>query len=173
MLQLNISDSLHSDAQYIDVSLAALGLWTQCLCYSVSAGCPEYVDRDIADAFTGKSDFFESNSLAEELVSAGLWRILPSGNFEFVQNSHYRIIDNSVRDEWNTLRSSLAPRIYARDGYKCVYCGYFADLTIDHIVPVSRGGTNSVSNLATACRSCNSSKNDKTPEEWKGAYHVD
>jgi 5-methylcytosine-specific restriction endonuclease McrA len=52
-------------------------------------------------------------------------------------------------------------RIFARDSYTCQQCGAAggkAELTIDHITPVSRGGTNAETNLQTLCRSCNSRK---------------
>lgn len=48
-----------------------------------------------------------------------------------------------------------------RHGSKCVYCGRGdLKLTRDHIVPLSRGGTNDISNIVPACRSCNSRKHD-------------
>ena len=59
--------------------------------------------------------------------------------------------------------------LFARDGYLCLYCGQgngASALTRDHIVPVSRGGKNRWTNVATACRSCNQRKNNRTPEEW-------
>jgi hypothetical protein len=60
--------------------------------------------------------------------------------------------------------------ILARDNFRCVYCGETeADLHIDHIVPISRGGTNDESNLATACATCNSSKRDKMLSEWRAS----
>lgn len=46
-------------------------------------------------------------------------------------------------------------RIYARDGRACVHCGSTEDLTLDHIRPVSRGGSHRPTNLVTACRVCN------------------
>ena len=48
--------------------------------------------------------------------------------------------------------------IFKRDNYECVQCGSTLDLTVDHIHPVSMGGTNDPSNLQTMCRSCNCSK---------------
>ena len=48
--------------------------------------------------------------------------------------------------------------IFRRDGYRCTACGSHQDLTIDHVWPVSRGGSNDASNLQTLCRSCNSRK---------------
>jgi 5-methylcytosine-specific restriction endonuclease McrA len=52
----------------------------------------------------------------------------------------------------------------------CIYCLLpivFGKDTLEHKHPLSRGGTNEYSNLAIACRSCNSSKRDKTIEEFK------
>lgn len=48
----------------------------------------------------------------------------------------------------------------------CLYCGMHAADTVDHIVPLARGGSNFSSNLAPACRSCNSSKGTKLLAEW-------
>lgn len=50
----------------------------------------------------------------------------------------------------------------------CAYCGTDEDLTTDHVVPRSRGGGNETANKVWACRSCNSAKGDRTPEEWLG-----
>lgn len=52
-------------------------------------------------------------------------------------------------------------------GDLCVYCGDPAD-TLDHVVPLTRGGEHSISNLVPACRPCNSSKHDKLLSEWSG-----
>ncbi len=56
--------------------------------------------------------------------------------------------------------------ILRRDGYRCQYCGTTAgNLTVDHIVPKSRGGNDSWENLVTACVSCNNKKGNRTPDE--------
>ncbi|MGV3538926.1 MAG: HNH endonuclease [Rufibacter sp.] len=55
--------------------------------------------------------------------------------------------------------------IMRRDGYRCQYCGTSRNLTLDHLVPRSRGGESSWYNLTTACSRCNSKKGDRTPEE--------
>lgn len=49
---------------------------------------------------------------------------------------------------------------------RCTYCGGPGG-TVDHLVPLSRGGQHSEGNLAPACRSCNSSKGDKLLIEWR------
>jgi 5-methylcytosine-specific restriction endonuclease McrA len=56
----------------------------------------------------------------------------------------------------------------AEYNYCCAYCYQqfpVEDLTIDHMIPLSRGGTNTIDNLVPACKSCNSRKKDKTPLE--------
>ena len=56
--------------------------------------------------------------------------------------------------------------VFERDNHTCQYCGATERLSLDHIVPWSRGGKDSADNLVTACRSCNSKKNARTPDEW-------
>lgn len=55
--------------------------------------------------------------------------------------------------------------VYKRDGYQCVYCSRRESLTLDHVLPRSRGGKDSWHNLVTACQRCNTEKGDRTPEE--------
>ena len=56
--------------------------------------------------------------------------------------------------------------ILRRDGYRCQYCGrQTSQLTIDHIVPRSRGGPHSWENLVTACPQCNRRKGGRTLAE--------
>ena len=58
--------------------------------------------------------------------------------------------------------------LYMRDSYRCQYCGdkfQGDELTLDHIIPKSRGGKNSYENLVSCCVSCNRKKDDRTPEE--------
>jgi 5-methylcytosine-specific restriction endonuclease McrA len=56
-------------------------------------------------------------------------------------------------------------RLYRRDGHECTYCGSKKNLTIDHIIPKSKGGQNTWMNLITCCSPCNRLKNDRTPEQ--------
>ncbi len=58
--------------------------------------------------------------------------------------------------------------IYARDAYTCQYCAKSqstSELTFDHVVPVSHGGTKDWENIVTCCVSCNRRKGGRTPEE--------
>ena len=49
----------------------------------------------------------------------------------------------------------------------CSYCGAVGEMTLDHVVPISRGGVHGVSNLVPACGPCNFSKGQKLLIEWK------
>jgi DnaD/phage-associated family protein len=55
--------------------------------------------------------------------------------------------------------------ILARDNHTCVYCGATSNLCVDHIYPITLGGTDDELNLATACKQCNSGKAGRTPEQ--------
>lgn len=65
------------------------------------------------------------------------------------------------RNRWQDIRLA----VFRRDGYTCRYCSWHADseiekqsLTVDHIIPVSKGGRSNMRNLVTACQNCNRKK---------------
>lgn len=58
----------------------------------------------------------------------------------------------------HTEKPEVRHRILTRDGMKCLHCGTSERLSLDHIVPVFRGGGDEDSNLQTLCISCNSKK---------------
>lgn len=55
--------------------------------------------------------------------------------------------------------------IMHRDNYTCQYCGKKSDLTIDHVIPRSRGGKDTWDNVVIACLRCNVLKGSRTPKE--------
>jgi|SRR5208282_2420231 len=58
--------------------------------------------------------------------------------------------------------------VYMRDKFRCCYCGLKKkprELTYDHVVPHSKGGRRTFSNIVTACQPCNLKKGDRTPEQ--------
>jgi 5-methylcytosine-specific restriction endonuclease McrA len=71
----------------------------------------------------------------------------------------------SQRDANSTHWKKIRQRILNRDGRVCFWCGLEAD-TIDHIVPVAKGGTDHDENLVSACRRCNYSKKDSMPVDF-------
>lgn len=50
---------------------------------------------------------------------------------------------------------------------KCAYCGNSGQMTIDHVLPLSRGGRHCIANLVPACKRCNHSKGSLTVVEWR------
>lgn len=70
----------------------------------------------------------------------------------------------------NILTANEWEDILAEFNYSCAYCGkgwheISGKLAQDHVIPFSRGGTYTKNNIVPACRSCNSKKHNKTPEE--------
>lgn len=55
--------------------------------------------------------------------------------------------------------------VLRRDHHTCQYCGSTHNLTLDHVVPLSRGGSHTWDNVVTACERCNQRKGNRTPEE--------
>lgn len=76
-------------------------------------------------------------------------------------------------------RRALSPDvrefIYERDGGRCYYCEQPVSpfrCQVDHIQPLSRGGSSEIENLALACTECNVRKAARTPEEWAEALRL-
>jgi len=64
--------------------------------------------------------------------------------------------------------SCTRKNVFWRDGYICQYCGgkfKNSELSLDHVMPKSRGGKKIWSNIVTSCHRCNNKKRDRTPEE--------
>jgi len=63
--------------------------------------------------------------------------------------------------------------IMKRDHSVCQYCGSKSDLTLDHVLPKSRGGKDTWENLVTACNKCNVKKGNRTPDEANMPLHTE
>lgn len=73
-------------------------------------------------------------------------------NLEAVKGSEAkRKWRQSIKEKWN---------------YECAYCGSEDNLTLDHITPRSKGGSERVTNILCACHSCNQSKGHKMWSDW-------
>lgn len=82
------------------------------------------------------------------------------------------------RGDWqgmNWIRQEKRLAIYLRDGLACVWCGAAVEdddstiLTLDHLTPHSRGGSNEATNLVTACKRCNSSRGARPVKKFAAA----
>jgi 5-methylcytosine-specific restriction endonuclease McrA len=119
----------------------------------------DYTPINITTVYKGFN--LVSRGKAEILKSSDV--PLKSGTFEFVRPLIIRLL-NYVKFRLHKLKINRN-RLYKRDGHECTYCGSKRNLTIDHIIPKSRGGENTWLNLITCCSSCNRMKDDRTPEE--------
>jgi 5-methylcytosine-specific restriction endonuclease McrA len=62
----------------------------------------------------------------------------------------------------------MRKRIIEAHGSRCFYCGQpSTKMEVDHVIPVSRGGTTDETNLVPACKACNLKKLSQTYEEWQ------
>ncbi len=84
-----------------------------------------------------------------------------------------RIVDHRCRAKRKNLLAALPITFTAQElearlqsfDATCIYCGGMGN-TIEHLIPIARGGTNNLENIFVACKSCNSSKNDSDGYEW-------
>jgi 5-methylcytosine-specific restriction endonuclease McrA len=103
-----------------------------------------------------------------EVVELDGDRVLRSQRFVFPAPSVIRLVEyvDVRRRQGRSL--SQRHRVLARDRFRCQYCGVKGtafELTLDHILPRSRGGRAEADNLCAACKPCNQRKGDRTPDE--------
>ncbi|MDP8967309.1 MAG: HNH endonuclease [Actinomycetota bacterium] len=66
----------------------------------------------------------------------------------------------------DTHRRKITRRaVFARDGWTCQYCGSRANLTVDHVIPRSKGGGSTWDNIVASCAPCNRRKGDALPQK--------
>ncbi len=71
-----------------------------------------------------------------------------------------------VRIPRDTHRRKITRRaVFARDNWTCQYCGARANLTVDHVIPRSKGGGSSWDNIVASCAPCNRRKGDALPRQ--------
>ncbi|MBD2137813.1 HNH endonuclease [Anabaena sp. FACHB-1237] len=71
--------------------------------------------------------------------------------------------------------SEVRSYVFQRDKFQCQSCGKNSqevNLSIDHIIPLSRGGKNHISNLQTLCLTCNQRKTNKIDRRFRRNFHI-
>jgi 5-methylcytosine-specific restriction endonuclease McrA len=66
----------------------------------------------------------------------------------------------------NGITRKQETQLFEEYNYRCIYCGRKTSLTIDHVIPLNRGGEHDISNAVPACNQCNAGKCDKPLLLW-------
>lgn len=85
-------------------------------------------------------------------------------NYGFVMNRFKKLQTGEI--QWSTSIREYVKERETRD--ECIYCVTEGDLTLEHVLPSTRGGPDTTDNAVWVCQSCNSSKGDKGLYEWYG-----
>jgi 5-methylcytosine-specific restriction endonuclease McrA len=110
--------------------------------------------------FKGKAEILEAH--ARELRSA-------TDTFRWphvIRLLHYVRVPRLVQ------RKIARRALFARDGWRCQYCGAGTKLTLDHVVPRSRGGDSEWDNVVTSCAPCNLRKGNRLLHEASMVLHA-
>lgn len=109
--------------------------------------------------YEGKSQIFSSDDILF-IISKGIDDKIG----QFYKNKD--VWDSICRVERGKVSNAMRFSIYKRDGYRCRMCGIsdrFANLEVDHIIPISKGGKSTYDNLQTLCHRCNVQKGNSMP----------
>jgi 5-methylcytosine-specific restriction endonuclease McrA len=100
-----------------------------------------------------------------EILEEGEWA-LHAESFTLARPVVIRLL-TYVRIPRDAHRRKITRRaVFARDRWTCQYCGHErGNLTVDHVVPRSKGGTSTWDNIVTCCAPCNRRKGDRLPRQ--------
>lgn len=122
-------------------------------------GCRHIETADQADMFLTALEAMGFGSL--ELKHAGQNGGRPYEVFTLSAGAPKSVYIKKTKPKRKALSKRIRFEVFIRDGWACQYCGAKSpavELHVDHITPVSSGGTNELENLITACASCNLGK---------------
>jgi 5-methylcytosine-specific restriction endonuclease McrA len=100
---------------------------------------------------------------ALDLGKGSPW-IVRSPSLALIVPEHIRLVTPHFEHRWKIPAVSRR-EVFRRDRHVCQYCGSTHPLTLDHVLPRSRGGLHRWENVVTACVTCNGRKGDRTPQE--------
>jgi 5-methylcytosine-specific restriction endonuclease McrA len=99
-----------------------------------------------------------------ELLERGMWE-LHSESSTLARPVVIRLVSyvNVPRDAHR--RKITRRAVFARDSWTCQYCGSRSNLTVDHVIPRSKGGSSNWENIVASCAPCNRRKGDRLPHQ--------
>jgi len=121
----------------------------------------EYRIRELMWSRSGYANDAERRRATARERMAARYAADPVGAMEGTRGGHLSragVPGTHTHEEWGAVLESF--------GHRCAYCGADGPLQREHMVPLSRGGSNDIENLVPACRPCNMSKHCKTPLEF-------
>ena len=99
-----------------------------------------------------------------EVIEHANWE-LHSENTSLARPMVIRLV-TFVKVPRDTHRRKITRRaVFARDGWECQYCGARTSLTVDHVIPRSKGGGSGWDNIVASCAPCNRRKGDRLPHQ--------
>jgi 5-methylcytosine-specific restriction endonuclease McrA len=114
------------------------------------------IKRAVALLVTGQAEPIEFGSTTG-------WQICSPSLVVYVPE-HIRMKAGEVERLWKVPPVNRR-EVFRRDNHTCQYCGSTRHLTIDHVLPRSKGGAHTWDNVVSACAKCNARKGDRTPIE--------
>ncbi len=163
MTWVRLDDGFADHPKLEQISDYAFRLHVSAMCWSSRRGTDGRISKRDLYTLASRLVSFEGNplDLATELTDFELWHTTEYGYWFPLRTRH-----NPAEKTHHETREHRKHRriVLSRDGYKCRYCTRREFLTLDHIVPPSKGGSHDPTNLVTACRSCNSRKGSRTPQ---------
>ena len=179
MSWVKIDDQFSEHPKVIQAGPLASWLYVRGLCYSAKY----LTDGFISDAVAKQLSLFGENQIdiRQILVDCRLWDLV-DGGYVIHDYLDYNPTAEQVRAERDIAKRrfamnadpKLAKLLRERDGDNCRYCGKIVNWsdrkgpnggTYDHITPIASGGKDRMENLVVCCRSCNSRKGARTPQQ--------
>lgn len=165
MMAKNSWIKLHTDIlNKAKIGMLPADLWRLNIELRLLADDQGFLPSEEYIAFYLHRDSIDLGEKIKELARVGL--------VEWIRDSYLWFIPDFVISQGPTFVSlypenweDLRQEVLLRDRGQCLYCGNAAT-HVDHIIPVTKGGSHAPSNLASACEHCNKSKNNRDFMEW-------